>query len=465
MSLADLPPDPRLWAARPHDHGPTRRGLLLVAVLAGTLLLISGLLLDPRRFFQAYAAAWLTALGVAAGCVAWLAAFQIVGARWSRALTRVFEGYALAGVSLWVLLLVLPFGSSVLFPWTVERDPGRILPMLSPPVPPVLVHALHKPPWWEPPWAWLRVAAGLLVLFGLAVAFIRRGVRVDVGGRTAHGHGAGELPRGWTRLEHEVRTASRFRSNLAPVLAVVYALALSTVGWDLAMNTSPLWYSTMYGGFFFIESMYAALAAVIVAAAFLRRSPPFDRLWTADTFHDLGKLLFAFSMLWTYLMWAQYLPTWYGHLPEETPFAILRTQVHPWAGLAWLVLLLNFAIPWVALLSRARKRDPARLVAVACFPLVGVWLSRFLVVAPNLWPAEAGSATRPPLPFGLPEVSAYAAFAALLGVVLLEWLRRVPPVPVSDPFLPGGPLSPMLPPPEADERLHEPEKIADAARG
>ena len=41
-------------------------------------------------------------------------------------------------------------------------------------------------------------------------------------------------------------------------------------------------------------------------------------------FHDLGKLLLAFVMLWAYFAFSQFLIIWSGNLPEENPFFVNR---------------------------------------------------------------------------------------------------------------------------------------------
>ncbi len=78
-------------------------------------------------------------------------------------------------------------------------------------------------------------------------------------------------------------------------------------------------------------------------------------------FHDLGKLMFAFVMLWAYFNFSQYLLTYAANLVEEIPYMIARTS-HGWQYLALFLIVFHFAVPWLLLLSRDRKRNPHRLV-------------------------------------------------------------------------------------------------------
>ena len=44
----------------------------------------------------------------------------------------------------------------------------------------------------------------------------------------------------------------------------------------------------------------------------------------ADRRHDLGKLIVAFSLLTTYMMFSQLIVIWYENLPDEVRFVIPR---------------------------------------------------------------------------------------------------------------------------------------------
>ena len=111
---------------------------------------------------------------------------------------------------------------------------------------------------------------------------------------------------------------------------------------------------------------------------------------TPSHFHDLGKLVFAFCLLWTYLGWSHYLPIWYGNLPEETGFLLVRAR-SPWAPLAGTVLAACFVIPFVVLLSREVKRRAGSLFAICAVVVVGMWLERYLLVVPSVWSAAGGA--------------------------------------------------------------------------
>jgi hypothetical protein len=207
---------------------------------------------------------------------------------------------------------------------------------------------------------------------------------------------------------------------LAVIFVIVYAITFSLLTIDLVMSISPGWTSTLFPAYFFMGNLYAGIAVTVAACFFWKLFERNDK-WLDDAHaHDLGKLLLGFSMLWTYLFWSQYLVIWYGNLPEEIEFVALRTR-GAWERTSWIVLILCSAIPFFALLSRAMKR-PMPLFSIALVSVAGIWLERFLLVAP--------SDTLAPI-LRLPDFAVTLGFGALFGlsqIVALTVARRSDPL-------------------------------------
>jgi hypothetical protein len=133
---------------------------------------------------------------------------------------------------------------------------------------------------------------------------------------------------------------------------------------------------TVVPAYFFLGAFVSGLAWVALVAAWRDVSGP-------DLRHDLGKLLFAFIVVWTYLLWALYLPTWYGDVPEEVAVLLRR-----WSGgyrtVTTAVLVAVFAWPFWLLFSERLKRRRSTLAAGAAAILLGLWGERFLLVLPSL---------------------------------------------------------------------------------
>ena len=144
-------------------------------------------------------------------------------------------------------------------------------------------------------------------------------------------------------------------------------------------------------------------------------------------FHDLGKLLLGFCVVTGDFFYSQFLVIWYGNLPEEAQYVILRVRNTPWQVLAWTVLIVCFALPFFILLNRKIKMKPRAMVILGVIILIGMWLERLLLIAPSLWKGEQ-------LPLGMIELLISAGFFGAMALCVLLFLRQFPILPLSDPL-------------------------------
>ena len=117
-------------------------------------------------------------------------------------------------------------------------------------------------------------------------------------------------------------------------------------------------------------------------------------------------------------MWSQYAVIWYGNIPEETEYVILRTMEMPWAPVAWGVLIGTFVVPFLVLLSRGVKENQRSLLAVASVILIGMWFERYLLVVPSLWHKEG-------MPLGWLELFVTLGFFAAFALSCLFLMSRL----------------------------------------
>ncbi len=155
-----------------------------------------------------------------------------------------------------------------------------------------------------------------------------------------------------------------------------YAVVLSFWAADLVMSLSRSPPATVIPAYYFLGAFLSGLAWVALVAAVRGTSGP-------DLRHDLGKLLFAFIVVWTYLLWALFLPTWYANVPEESE-QLLRRWHGGYRPVAAFVLVAVFAWPFWLLFSERFKRRRATLAVGAAAILSGLLAERFLLVLPSL---------------------------------------------------------------------------------
>ena len=75
----------------------------------------------------------------------------------------------------------------------------------------------------------------------------------------------------------------------------------------------------MFGVYFFAGALRGGLRASCRSPrSALRRAGLLRGVVSAEHLHDLGKLLFAFTVFWAYIAFSQFFLIWYGNIPEET---------------------------------------------------------------------------------------------------------------------------------------------------
>jgi hypothetical protein len=189
----------------------------------------------------------------------------------------------------------------------------------------------------------------------------------------------------WSRAQDaadEHRVIDRKLQRLAGGGLVFYALSVTWTSVDWVMSLEPHWYSTMYGVIFMVSQALGALALASVAVVRLSRGEPLRGFLGPRIRHDLGKMMFAFVMIWAYVNFSQYLIVWSGNIPEEITWYLARFR-GGWGAVGIGILLFHFVLPFLLLLSRQANRNP-RLLTGAALLLI---FMRFLDVAWLVLPA------------------------------------------------------------------------------
>lgn len=369
--------------------------LLVVAGAATFVLEIAGP--HPLRAWQIFLVNCLFWSGMAQGGLVFAAIYQVTQARWGGAIKRLAEGMGAFLPVSFLLFFLLFFGREVIFPWVLKPVPG-------------------KGTWLTVPFLLLRDGLGLLILYGVSFAYLYFSLRPDLGMVYKH---SSLFTRGWRGLEAEQERSRRVLAILTPTFLLLYALIFSLIGFDLAMSLDPHWYSTLFGAYFFMSSFYLGLATLAIIAVLTRKHLKLTGQIGRTQFHDLGKLIFGFCLVTGDFFWSQFVVIWYGNLPEETGYVILRAMEMPWAPLSWTVLTVSFIGPFIILLSRRVKENPRTLFTVTSFIVAGMWLERYILVVPSLW-------HDPSLPLGWIEFSITLSFFAAFTLSYLAFVTRIP---------------------------------------
>jgi hypothetical protein len=204
-----------------------------------------------------------------------------------------------------------------------------------------------------------------------------------------------------------------------------FVLTISFASFDWVMSLQPEWFSTIYGVYFLGGAALSALCFAVLAALFLHQHPPMDRAFLPRHFHDYGKLILAFVMLWAYFCFSQFLIIWSGNLPFETSFYRARLE-GGWQYVALALAVAHFALPFALLLSRDLKRNARRLAVVAAVVLVMRWVDL-------LW--QAAPVFHPTLTIHWLDLAALLAVGGLWVALFVRELGKYPLLPVAAPEL------------------------------
>jgi hypothetical protein len=363
------------------------RGVLGAMVIIGVIAFFAALSRgEAARAWQAYLVNFLFWFGVAEGGVVACAAFYLTQGRWAGTMHfRLAESWSLFVPVAFVLFWGLYFGRTMIFPW-------------------VLHPVADKAAWLNTAFLFSRDGIALAVLTILSMWLINTS--------------RGEAARAWALSSSDIEMPPPVIRKLAPAVAIVYCGVMSLISFDLIMSLAPAWHSTLFGWWFFAGAFWSAICAMALTAVILR-----PRLGAHNAFqnprirHDLGKAVFAFSVFWVYLLFAQYIVIWYGDMPVETFFIVQRVYVMPWKPLSYAVVILVWVIPFLVLLGVRPKKTPAILGSVALGGLVGMWLELYVLVVPSL--------SQHVVPFGWIELLITIGFLGLFVLCALPGLELV----------------------------------------
>lgn len=383
------------------------RALALIGAGLFVWTLISG---DATRAWQVFHVNWIFWTGIAGGSIALTAVHKIANAKWSGVMIRFSQAaVAFLPISLLAMVLIFTLGYEAVYGHMQEELHG-------------LPHG--KEIWLSYPVMFGRLIVSLGALFALGWALIKADLLPDMHAARDRVDGARRaLFDRWLRNydatpEGEVAHHAKIH-RLAPMYAALYAMVFTIVAFDGMMALQPHWFSNLFGGWYFMGSFLGGHTALALLMLFGSRHLGVSDLVSPKQRHDLGKLIFGFSVFWTYLMWSQFLVIWYGNLPEETGFVFSRLW-GDWRPIGATVFAGMFLIPFAGLLGETPKKTKLILGLFATVSFVTLWIERYLLVMPSV--AEHNGPT-----FGLPELAPTLLF---LGAFLLcyGWFAKTFPM-------------------------------------
>jgi len=180
----------------------------------------------------------------------------------------------------------------------------------------------------------------------------------------------------------------------------------------------------MYGWYSF-SGMWVTTMIFSVALVLWLKGKGYLKTVNESHIHDMGKWMFAISLLWCYLWFSQYMLIWYSNIPEEVVY--FESRYANYMVPFFLMFGINFAAPFFILMARDAKRNTNYLMFVATLIFVGHFVDVYLMVIPGTMHDHNV--------FGLFEIGLALGFLGLFIHVVLNALSKAPLVPVNNPYL------------------------------
>jgi len=365
--------------------------LALIIGALGLVLSAVGFMVDRHQFFYSYLVSFVywTSLGV--GALFFLLLHHLVGATWSIVLRRITEHVVSTLPIMLVFFIPIIFGLHDLYHWSHEDAVAEDAILQG------------KAGFLNAPFFIVRT----VIYFGIwtTLAFL--------------------LQR-YSRKQDNGENTSRQMLKVSAPGMILFAFTSTYAAYDWMMSLEPHWYSTIYGVWYFAGSLLAFLSFMVVFGLYLRKKGVLDQTIKIDHYHDIGKLMFAFTIFWAYIAFSQYFLIWYANIPEETIYYLKRWE-GSWQEVSLLLVFGHLMLPWLALIPRATKRNLNTLKAIALWLLIMHWFDMHWAIMPNH--LEAGFS---------PTWMDAATMLGIGGIFLWYFWRRMTAqalIPVKDPHL------------------------------
>jgi len=389
MSAQDFTISPQLG----RELERVRQRSLIVGITA-LLACVIGAIFQSEQFYRSYLFSYLFYLGLTLGCLALLMLQYLSGGAWGIVIRRITESATRTIPWLAALFIPILIGIPKLYIWS-HADAVKADPLLQ-----------HKQPYLNVPFFYVRALIYFAGWYVFAYFLNKWSHEQDLEGRD---------PR------------SRRLQLLSGPGLVFYGLSITFASVDWVMSLDPHWYSTIYGLLFLAGQGLSALSFCIALLVILSgEGGPLAGVIRPSHFHDIGKLLFTFTMLWAYFSFSQFLIIWSGNLVNEIPWYMQRLK-GGWQWIGILLVVFHFALPFGLLLSRTLKRAGRTLVQIAAVIILMRFIDLFWMVAP--------SASQGGLRIHWMDFLAPLGIGGLWLAMFLFQLRKWPLLPVRDPHL------------------------------
>ena len=369
--------------------------LLLIAIGTGTI--IFGLITDRQTTWANYLIVNYYFFSIAMGGAFFFVIQSISQSGWSSAFKRVSEAMMSYIPFAALFFLLLWFGVNDLYKWS-HKNIVALDPLLQ-----------HKSVFLNVPFFFARMS----LYFLLWILFIRKLRQLSLQEDLADSANS-------ERIMYLFGKAELYSKIFIFILAVTFSL--SAVDWIMSLDVK--WYSTIFA----LKNLVAAFlhgVSIMTLIVFILYKRGYFPFFNKYHLHDFARYIFMLSIIWGYFWFAQFMIIWYGNIPEETAYYIVRWR-EGWKGLFFLEIGLNWFIPFMVLLPMRASRSMALISIVIIFLIIGQFIDLFVQIIPG---------TTGALKFGWIAAGTFLGYAGLFSLVVATTLSKAKILPSNHPYL------------------------------
>ena len=301
--------------------------------LVGAVATVAGAFLFPNDFYSAYLTAFIAALSLSLGCMSILMLYHLVGGAWGTVSRRILEAGMMTLPLMAALYIPILFHMPRLYEWARPEELAKNAKLKA-----IADSYLNS--------NGIVIRWAIYFVLWLLMAFL--------------------LNRWSTAQDNESarnQSTLKFRA-VSAIGLIIYSLTFSFALIDWVMSLQARWISTIYGLIFIAGAALATYSFVVIIENILSKEKPMSGYLKSTEIHDHGKFMLAFTMVWAYFNFSQWLIIWAGNLPEEIPWFFRRIN-NGWGYVAFFLVVFHFAVPFGFLLSQRLKKNIRTLVRIA----------------------------------------------------------------------------------------------------
>ncbi len=376
------------FAAPPIAKTIATRSLIIGVIFSIVAVALAFQNLD--HFYHAYLVSYMDWLGIALGSMAILMIRHLTGGGWGMVIRRILGAAMRTVPLLFVLFIPIAFGMRHLYVWARPLDPGMDKHLLE--------HLQIITKTYLTPSGFVYRAIFYFVIWYL-ISFL-----LSKWSKETDRPGAPD-------------NTPKFKAVAGPGL-ILYGFTISFAAIDWVMSLDPSWISTIFGLVVLIGEVLAAMCFSVVVERILYNYKPMSEMLQPSFVHDHGKWMLAFTMVWAYFNFSQWLIIWAGNLPTEITYYLRRLN-GGWGYVGLFIVIFHFAVPFAILLSRSFKRNIYKLVWLAAWMLVMRYVDLYWIIEPNFSKTFTVTPADLVLPFAIGGLWMAYFFRNLAGLPLL----------------------------------------------